>query len=127
MRTPVYTIGHWADDGQNLTFDGNDLNLVIYHTPGHTPDQIAIWDSNERIIFVGDTMYEWAHILFPLEGDIGLYSESVEKLKTLVRGWNATASLDRGEYYMTLTSLLPTFTAYRSRYVETQILELCRT
>ncbi|KEY75229.1 hypothetical protein S7711_07143 [Stachybotrys chartarum IBT 7711] len=90
MKTPEYTVGHWADDGQKVTFDGNDLKLVIYHTPGHTPDQIAIWDCEERVLFVGDTMYEWAHIIFPLEGDIRLYSETLGKLKTLVRDWNAT-------------------------------------
>ncbi|KAH8893616.1 Metallo-hydrolase/oxidoreductase [Thozetella sp. PMI_491] len=90
MKTPEYTISHWADDGQKMTLDGKDLNLVIYHTPGHTPDQIAIWDSEERVIFVGDTMYERVPIVFPVEGNIRLYSETLEKLKTYVRGWNAT-------------------------------------
>jgi glyoxylase-like metal-dependent hydrolase (beta-lactamase superfamily II) len=120
MQTPKYTVGQWADDGQRLTFDGNNLNLVIYHTPGHTPDQIAIWDSEERVIFVGDTMYEWAHIIFPLEGDIRLYSETLEKLKTLVRGWNATANLNGGKCHMSLANFLPMFTINHSRYVETR-------
>lgn len=92
IKTPDYTVGHWADDGERMSFDGQDLNMTIYHTPGHTLDQVAIWDSDERVLFVGDTMYEYAHILFPLEGSITLYSDTLGKLKTLVRGWNAAAS-----------------------------------
>ncbi len=58
MKTPEYTISHWANDGQKMTFDSNDLHFVIYHTLGHTPDQIATWDIEEWVIFVGDTMYK---------------------------------------------------------------------
>jgi glyoxylase-like metal-dependent hydrolase (beta-lactamase superfamily II) len=52
MKTPEYTVSHWADDGQKMSFDGHDLNLVIYHAPEHTPDQIAIWDSEERLFLL---------------------------------------------------------------------------
>jgi glyoxylase-like metal-dependent hydrolase (beta-lactamase superfamily II) len=92
IQTPEYTVGRWANDGERMTFKGEQLNMTIYHTPGHTLDQVAIWDSDERVLFVGDTMYEYAHILFPLEGSIPLYSDSIGKLKNLVRGWNAEAS-----------------------------------
>jgi glyoxylase-like metal-dependent hydrolase (beta-lactamase superfamily II) len=112
MKTPEYTVSHWADDGQKLTFDGNDLNLVLYHTPGHTPDQLAIWDVEERVIFVGDTMYEWAHIIFPLEGDIRLYSETLEKLKALVRGWNATANVNGGKSCLSVSNVLTRSSLY---------------
>ena len=91
MKLPEYTVSHWADDGQMVTFNNDDLNLVIYHTPGHTPDQIAIWDSEERFIFVGDTMYDTAHIIFPIQSNMLLYVETLGKLKTLVQDWNANA------------------------------------
>jgi hypothetical protein len=64
-------------------------------------------------------MYEWAYIIFPLEGDIRLYSETLEKLETLVRGWNVTANFNGGEFCMSLTNVPPKFTTNRSRYVET--------
>lgn len=94
METPKYKVTHWADDGQHVqTSDsGDDLGLVIYHTPGHTPDQLAVWDPQERVIFVGDTMYEWAPIVFPLEADLKLYSNTLGKLKSLVAAWNSGAS-----------------------------------
>ncbi len=93
METPKYKVTNWADDGQHVVVgEGEDLDLIIYHTPGHTPDEIAIWDPQERVIFVGDTMYEWAHIVFPLEGNLRLYSDSLGRLKSLVETWNASSS-----------------------------------
>ncbi|RYP40805.1 hypothetical protein DL767_001451 [Monosporascus sp. MG133] len=90
MKTPEYKVTVWAEDGQNVIYgpDNTDLGLVIYHTPGHTPDELAIWDSRERVLFVGDTMYEWSHIVWPLEGNLLLYSQTMGKLKNLVRSWN---------------------------------------
>jgi glyoxylase-like metal-dependent hydrolase (beta-lactamase superfamily II) len=91
IETPKYEVTHWADDGQHVFAgeSGEDLGLVIYHTPGHTPDELAVWDPQERVIFVGDTMYEWVHIVFPLEGDLRLYSNTLGKLRSLVAAWNS--------------------------------------
>lgn len=96
MDTPDYTVTNWADDGQRLTYRGDDLGLICYHTPGHTPDSIAIWDPTERVLFVGDTLYEWISIIFPLEGNVILYSETLEKLKALVSGWDASTDYSEG-------------------------------
>ncbi|RYP62584.1 hypothetical protein DL769_007254 [Monosporascus sp. CRB-8-3] len=90
LNTPKYKVTVWAEDGQNVTYgpDNTDLALIIYHTPGHTPDELAVWDPRERVLFVGDTMYEWSHIVWPLEGNLLLYSQTMGKLKDLVRSWN---------------------------------------
>ncbi|KAH7024956.1 beta-lactamase-like protein [Microdochium trichocladiopsis] len=99
METPQYTVTHWADDGQQVvsslssSLGGQELGLFIYHTPGHTPDEIAIWDPAERVLFVGDTMYESVPICFPLEGDIASYFGTIDRLRELVRAWNE----DEGE------------------------------
>lgn len=84
---------HWASDGQHVVDSaGEDLGLVIYQTPGHTPDELALWDPQERVLFAGDTIYEWYPILFPPEGDLILYSETLGKLRSLVEGWNKETS-----------------------------------
>jgi len=90
METPEYKVSHWASDGERVTPPDSPehQSLVIYHTPGHTPDELAIWDPLERVLFVGDTLYEWVPIVFPLEGDLKLYSNTLGRLKTLVQGWN---------------------------------------
>lgn len=94
METPKYAVTNWASDGESMKhhassdFDAQDLGLIIYHTPGHTPDELAIWDANERTIFVGDSLYEWAPIIFPLEGNLQDYSATLSKLKLLIKEWN---------------------------------------
>lgn len=89
MKTPVYTVTNWAGDGQKVTDrNGLDLHLTIYHTPGHTPDQLAIWDTDERYLFVGDTVYEDAPIYFLNGGSLFDYSDTLTKLRALVDGWN---------------------------------------
>ena len=60
------------------------LGPVILHTPGHTPDEIAIWDEIEQVLYVGDTLYEWAPIIFPAEGSIVAWFASVDVLVSLV-------------------------------------------
>ncbi|KAK0703655.1 hypothetical protein B0T26DRAFT_815474 [Lasiosphaeria miniovina] len=79
---------------------GEDLGPVIYHTPGHTPDELAVWNPQERVTFVGDTMYEWMHIAFPLEGDLRLYSNTLGKLRSLVTAWNNCPSYQNSNRFL---------------------------
>ncbi|KIW00249.1 uncharacterized protein PV09_08140 [Verruconis gallopava] len=95
VETPRYEIGKWAGDGDCVTYDGEDLGLITYQTPGHVPDELAIWDPHERVLYVGDSVYEWAAILFPKEGDLLLYSDSIGKLRRLVKGWSGEGSAER--------------------------------
>src|ERR1700753_531411 len=96
MKTPRDKVTHWAADGERIKHgaDSLDLGLVVYQTPGHTPDELAIWDENEKVLFVGDTAYEWAPIIFPLEGSIPLYKQKLSKLLNLVREMNASYHSD---------------------------------
>lgn len=88
METPEYKVTDWAADAQPLVFASKDLGLTIYHTPGHTPDELAVWDQHERVLYVGDTLYEWAPILFSLSGNLEDYAATLHKLRGLVDGWN---------------------------------------
>jgi glyoxylase-like metal-dependent hydrolase (beta-lactamase superfamily II) len=84
MPVPNYTITHWSPNNEHLTHQTRPLDLQILHTPGHTPDQLAVWDKHERWLFVGDTLYERAPIIFPKEGDIIQYMSTLEKLLTFL-------------------------------------------
>ncbi|KAH7408798.1 beta-lactamase-like protein [Phaeosphaeria sp. MPI-PUGE-AT-0046c] len=99
MKTPRYEVARWAEHGARVTYsptsttnDAVDLGLVIYHTPGHTPDSLSIFDEQERVLLVGDTAYEWAPILFPIESSIYIYKRSLEFLLALVHRLNCPAS-----------------------------------
>lgn len=59
-------------------------NVYVLHTPGHTPDELALWDEGERMLYVGDTLYERAPIIFPNEGSILDWLQTVDALLALV-------------------------------------------
>ena len=88
VPTPEYTISCWADDLEHLWLDGQPLDLQILHTPGHTPDELAWYDDQERHLYVGDSFYEriakdnsyQQPIIFPKEGNWVHYMQSLEKL-----------------------------------------------
>ncbi|KAI0691523.1 Metallo-hydrolase/oxidoreductase [Cerioporus squamosus] len=85
IRTPSYTPSLRAHGEDICSEDGVPLGIKLLHTPGHTPDQLALWDEEEAIIYVGDTLYEWAHIIFPNEGSIVQWLDTVDALTTLVQ------------------------------------------
>lgn len=76
-----------------LSFDGIYTGLRILHTPGHTPDELALWDESERMLYVGDTLYEWEPIIFPTEGDIIQWFSTMDYLISFVRSKEETFKL----------------------------------
>ena len=96
IDTPRYKVTHWARDLGTISFDGKPLNIQIIHTPGHTPDELAWYDQQERHLFVGDSFYERLArdgsyeqaILFPKEGNIIEYQKSLDKLLSFVEAEN---------------------------------------
>ncbi|KAE9407785.1 Metallo-hydrolase/oxidoreductase [Gymnopus androsaceus JB14] len=75
IRTPEYV--------PTLVFDGHITHgMTILHTPGHTPDSLALYNSTSspQMLYVGDTLYESAPIIFPNEGSIVDWFGSIERL-----------------------------------------------
>lgn len=42
--------------GKTMTVDGGDLTLELIHTPGHTPDHVAVWIPELRICLAVDAV-----------------------------------------------------------------------
>ncbi|OQO09716.1 hypothetical protein B0A48_05119 [Cryoendolithus antarcticus] len=100
VDTPKFKVTHFADDNEHLSHSGHDLGLTALHTPGHTPDSLAIYDVKERWLFTGDTFYQraatmpWAEkqdvpILFPPQGNWHDWCASLEKLLRLSKAEDA--------------------------------------
>ncbi|KAK7033066.1 beta-lactamase-like protein [Favolaschia claudopus] len=64
---------------------GIPLGVFILHTPGHTPDELAIYDAAEKMLYVGDSLYETETIIFPKEGSIGEWMASIDYLISFVK------------------------------------------
>ena len=102
LSVPDYKVSHWANDYEKI-YSSPSLNLQILHTPGHTPDELAFYDQDERHLFVGDSFYERVAkdklyeqaIIFPKEGNFIDYMQSLEKLLAFVDEKNAHADKSR--------------------------------
>lgn len=95
METPEYEITQYAKNGEELQHNGRDLGLRILHTPGHTPDSMAIYDEAERWLYVGDTCYkrlarsdsdndQGVPIILPLQGNWRDFIATLHKLQRFV-------------------------------------------
>ncbi len=67
------------------TFAVGSLTLQIIHTPGHTLGSVCIYIPQERALFTGDTALGLGTVAIspPPYGDMTLYLQSLERLKTL--------------------------------------------
>jgi glyoxylase-like metal-dependent hydrolase (beta-lactamase superfamily II) len=83
IRTPAYRptlVAH----RHAVRAAGAPAGWTVLHTPGHTPDSLAVWDEQERVLYVGDTLYTRAPILFPPHGSVARWFASVDALLRLV-------------------------------------------
>ncbi|KAJ7158805.1 Metallo-hydrolase/oxidoreductase [Mycena filopes] len=88
IRTPSYTpilVPHAYTVKSSALIS---LGVSIFHTPGHTPDELALYDTVEKMLYVGDSLYEKATIIFPREGSIVAWVSSMEFLLDFVRAEN---------------------------------------
>jgi glyoxylase-like metal-dependent hydrolase (beta-lactamase superfamily II) len=111
ISAPKYDTAIWAGDDQDIIYTHPSgvkmqLPIVTFHTPGHTPDSLTWYDTQERVLYVGDSFYDqmspdsdnapWgpegpAPILFPNEGSLVDWWCSVDRLVAFVITKNAEA------------------------------------
>ena len=95
VPTPVYEVSLWA---ANLEWIVRG-RIQIVQTPGHTPDELAWYDVEERHLYVGDSFYDRVSedgsytqpIIFPPHGDLVTYMASLDKLLQFVEQENQKA------------------------------------
>ncbi|MDV2582370.1 MBL fold metallo-hydrolase [Alkalibacillus haloalkaliphilus] len=85
------------NDGDEISL-GN-RNLAIYHTPGHSPGHISVYDQSTGYLFTGDLLYSETPIyaFFPTTNPADLV-ESLEKISnipnvTMIYGGHNTIGL----------------------------------
>jgi glyoxylase-like metal-dependent hydrolase (beta-lactamase superfamily II) len=62
------------EDGDILNL-GEDLNLKIIHTPGHSNGSISLLMVEEGVLFTGDTV--------PIKGDLPIYDDATESIQSI--------------------------------------------
>ncbi|KAJ7170621.1 hypothetical protein C8R43DRAFT_875692 [Mycena crocata] len=93
IKTPKYTpilVPHqFAINSQTLV----PLGVFILHTPGHTPDEIAVYDAAEKMLYVVDSLYEEEAIIFPKEGSVVDWMSSIGYLISFVVAENVAGEV----------------------------------
>jgi glyoxylase-like metal-dependent hydrolase (beta-lactamase superfamily II) len=69
------------DDGD--TIDLGDRQLTVLHLPGHTPGSIALYDSDQGILFSGEVVYDEELIDVLPDSDIDAYLATMRRLRDL--------------------------------------------
>lgn len=70
-------------DGDRLP--AGDTELIVVHTPGHSPDHCAFWHEPTGTVFSGDLVVRGSSVVIPFShgGDVGQYIGSLERLLAL--------------------------------------------
>jgi len=81
----------WLRDGDTVATGAGALEVL--HTPGHSPDHIALWHADSRTVFVGDLLQLGTTVFIPASsgGSLADYLASLERLWQLspARAWPA--------------------------------------
>ncbi|KAJ7650323.1 Metallo-hydrolase/oxidoreductase [Roridomyces roridus] len=85
IKTPTYTPTLVPHEHPIHSKSQIALGVTILHTPGHTPDELALYDSAEKMLYVGDSLYEREPIIFPSEGSIVEWMSSMDYLLAFVK------------------------------------------
>lgn len=70
--------------GDGYTIEATEFRLRAVHTPGHASNHLCFLLPEERLLFSGDHIMEGSTVVIaPPDGDMAVYLESLEKLRTL--------------------------------------------
>ena len=74
----------WNPIRPGQEFEGGGIALVALHTPGHTPDHVALFAPEPRALFTGDAVLgRGTSVIDPPEGDLAAYVRSLEAMAAL--------------------------------------------
>lgn len=85
LRTPIYELTLVPHLHEITSSSGLSMGLTVLHTPGHTPDELALWDAGEKMLYAGDTLYEDDPIIFPTGGSLPVWFSTIDQLIELVK------------------------------------------
>ena len=75
----------WSRSGTSSASRPADDELVVVHTPGHSPDHICLWHEASRTLFGGDLLIAGGTVVIPASrgGRLSDYLRSLERVLAL--------------------------------------------
>ena len=81
---PRYAVA-WRALADGQTVAAGDAKLIVLHTPGHSPDHVALWHEPTRTAFTGDLVARDSIVMIHWSrgGNLSAYLASLERLLAL--------------------------------------------
>ena len=77
-----FWVDMWLEDGNTIDF--GQYKLLVVHTPGHTSGCICLYETEEGLLFSGDTVFAGGTLSdIATSGNVSDYMNSVQRLKSL--------------------------------------------
>jgi glyoxylase-like metal-dependent hydrolase (beta-lactamase superfamily II) len=111
------------DEGSVVPTDEGDL--LVLHTPGHSPDHLTLWHADSRTLFTGDMLVLGSTVVIPASqgGSLSDYLTSLERMRALDP---ARALPAHGPVIEDPSALITHYIRHRAER-EHQVLEVLRT
>ncbi|MCY0877654.1 MAG: MBL fold metallo-hydrolase [Firmicutes bacterium] len=72
----------WEAPPASLTV--GEVEVTLFHAPGHTPGQVNVWVPDDRVLLAGDNVLgNSTVVIHPPDGDLGQYLVTLERLSAL--------------------------------------------
>ncbi|KAI8805844.1 beta-lactamase-like protein [Cladochytrium replicatum] len=79
-----FNVTTWLQDGQQIELDGDGTTLTVLWTPGHSANDICIYDPYDQRLFMGDLLYTWAPVILGQGSNLTDYLASLRKVLVFV-------------------------------------------
>src|SRR2546423_8376230 len=75
----------WRPLADGEVIDAGGESLTVVHTPGHSPDHVALWHADSRSIFTGDLVALGSSVMIHASrgGNLSDYMRSLERVLAL--------------------------------------------
>jgi len=75
----------WQTIGEGDVITASGEPLAVLHTPGHSPDHLALWHEPTRTLFTGDLVVRGSSVMIHSSrgGNLAQYLASLERLLSL--------------------------------------------
>ncbi|MCP4134326.1 MAG: MBL fold metallo-hydrolase [bacterium] len=84
LPRPAFKVTEWWKIGDVVDLGGRKLK--VFHVPGHSPDSIALLDSDQNMLFVGDFIYPSMLLAITPGADLKTYLKSARDLRAVLSG-----------------------------------------
>jgi len=79
---PTHHVAEWWAPGKRVDLGGREL--LVLHTPGHSPDSISLYDRDADQLFSGDYIYVDYLYAFVPNSDMGDYLQTAHQLLSII-------------------------------------------